>query len=108
MKMFEKAGEDGWKALIPIYNVYIAFKIVYGDGWKFLFLLIPLANIVFAIKFWFDLAKVFGKGTGFGFGLLLLNNIFMIILAFDHSTYLGSTEKLKAEYEEFKNSKINR
>lgn len=25
-KMFEKAGEAGWKAIIPIYNMYIVFK----------------------------------------------------------------------------------
>ena len=27
-KIFEKAGEKGWKALIPIYSTYIFFKIV--------------------------------------------------------------------------------
>ena len=27
-KMFEKAGESGWKALIPIYNLYILYKII--------------------------------------------------------------------------------
>ena len=27
-KIFEKAGEAGWKSIIPIYNVYILFKIV--------------------------------------------------------------------------------
>lgn len=26
-KMFTKAGVAGWKSLIPLYNVYIAFKI---------------------------------------------------------------------------------
>lgn len=29
-KMFVKAGEPGWKAIIPIYNTYIMFKI----SWK--------------------------------------------------------------------------
>lgn len=32
-KMFEKAGEKGWKAIIPIYNYYIMFKIVDMKGW---------------------------------------------------------------------------
>ena len=27
-KIFAKAGEPGWKALIPIYNTYIFYKIV--------------------------------------------------------------------------------
>lgn len=32
-RMFEKAGEPGWKAIIPIYNYYIMFKIVDMKGW---------------------------------------------------------------------------
>lgn len=32
-KILEKAGEPGWKALIPIYNVYIMFKIVNMKSW---------------------------------------------------------------------------
>ncbi|MBR2997372.1 hypothetical protein IKF33_03015 [Candidatus Saccharibacteria bacterium] len=32
-KIFEKAGEKGWKALIPVYNVYILYKIVGMSTW---------------------------------------------------------------------------
>lgn len=32
-KIFKKAGEPGWKCLIPIYNVYVMFKIVGMSGW---------------------------------------------------------------------------
>ena len=32
-KIFEKAGEKGWKAIVPIYNVYIMFKIVNMTSW---------------------------------------------------------------------------
>ncbi|MDD6193345.1 MAG: DUF5684 domain-containing protein [Lachnospiraceae bacterium] len=31
-KVFIKAGEPGWKCLIPIYNVYMLFKIAHNDG----------------------------------------------------------------------------
>jgi hypothetical protein len=37
------------------------------------------------------MAKVFGHGVGFGVGLLFLSPIFLPILAFDGSTYLGPT-----------------
>ena len=30
--IFEKAGEAGWKAIIPIWNVYILYKITWGIG----------------------------------------------------------------------------
>ena len=32
-KIFTKAGEPGWKSLIPIYNVYIMYKIVNMKSW---------------------------------------------------------------------------
>ena len=32
-KLFKKAGEPGWKAIIPIYNAYILFKISGAKGW---------------------------------------------------------------------------
>ena len=32
-KIFKKAGEPGWKAIIPIYNIYIMYKIVNMRGW---------------------------------------------------------------------------
>ncbi|MBR1762543.1 MAG: hypothetical protein IJ731_04170, partial [Eubacterium sp.] len=33
-KIFEKAGEAGWKAIIPFYNAYTLVKIVDGSGIK--------------------------------------------------------------------------
>lgn len=32
-KLFKKAGEPGWKALIPIYDVYILYKISGAKAW---------------------------------------------------------------------------
>lgn len=40
-KIFEKAGEKGWKALIPIYNYYIWLKIVKRPWWWIFIFLIP-------------------------------------------------------------------
>ena len=88
-KIFEKAGKPGWAAIIPFYNIYVLFKITWGNGWKFLFLLIPIANIVFAIITMVKLAKAFGKSGGFAVGLIFLSIIFYCILAFDKSEYLG-------------------
>ncbi len=88
-KIFVKAGEPGWAALIPLYNVYTLFKITWGSGWKFLLLLIPIANIVFGIMTYVKLAKAFGKGGGFAVGLLFLGVIFMCILGFGKDEYVG-------------------
>lgn len=88
-KIFEKAGEPGWAAIIPFYNLYVLFKITWGSGWKFLLLLIPIANLVIAIITMVKLAKAFGKSGGFAVGLIFLSVIFYYILAFDSSTYIG-------------------
>lgn len=91
-KLFSKAGEAGWKSIIPIYNAYILFKIVYGNGLKFLLLLIPFLNFIVMIALYFRLAKVYGKGAGFGVLLLLFEPIALPILAFGNSEYQGPVD----------------
>lgn len=86
--IFKKAGRPGWAAIVPFYNVYVMFDIVYGNGILFLLCFIPFVNIVVLIKYRLDLAKVFGKGTGFGIGLVFLNIIFLFILAFGNGKYV--------------------
>lgn len=88
-KIYDKAGEPGWASLVPFYNTYVLFKITWGNGILFLLLLIPFANLIIAIILPFKLAKAFGRGLGFGFGLLLLPIIFFPILAFGNSKYVG-------------------
>lgn len=89
-KIFEKAGEEGWKSIIPIYSNIIQLKIV-GKPWWWIFLLcIPIVNIVIAIMLVNLLAKSFGKDIGFTLGLLFLGIVFYPILAFDRTiTYKG-------------------
>ena len=89
-KIFTKAGRAGWKCIIPIYNTYNEFEIAGMNGWMFLLLLIPIVDIVIYIMLIFKFAKAFGKSTAFGFGLLFLTPIFLLILAFDSSTYVGN------------------
>lgn len=88
-KVFVKAGKPGWAAIIPIYNIITELEIIGRPWWWLLLLFIPLVNIVIGIIVIFDLAKVFGKSTSFGFGLLFLSVIFMAILAFGDAKYLG-------------------
>lgn len=88
-KMFIKAGEHGWASIIPFYGNYVLFKIAMGNGWLFLLCLVPVVNYVILIVCMFKLAKAFGKGVGFGFGLWLLTPIFMMILGFGSAEYVG-------------------
>lgn len=114
-RIFTKAGEKGWKALIPYYNGYILFKISWKTSmfWAFLALLVfpfifaasPLADsmifawlssacaiagFVVAVMCMHKLSKAFGHGVGFTLGLIFLNVIFVPILGFGSSEYKGA------------------
>ena len=91
-KIFSKAGQAGWKSLIPIYNVYILFKIVYGKGIKFLLLFVPLLNVILAAALCIRLAQVFGKGVLFGIGMMIFPNLFTLILGFGSARYTMPVE----------------
>src|SRR6476660_2111898 len=90
-KVFTKAGQPGWACIIPIYNLYVWCKIVGRPWWWILLMLIPFVNFIIAIILLIDLAKSFGKGVGFGIGLLLLSVIFFPILGFGSAQYQGPT-----------------
>lgn len=107
--IFVKSGEKGWKGFIPFYRFYVLYKIcwkplffwinlallclvmVFGNmrAGGMLVTIFAVVVVLFTIA-WFvifcismyKLAKVFGKGGGFTVGLILLNVVFLLILAF--------------------------
>ena len=89
-KMYEKAGQPGWAAIIPIYNVYILLKIGGKPGWWLILMLIPLVNIFVAIMVSIAVAENFGKGALFGLGLAILGFIFYPVLGFGDAQYQPS------------------
>ena len=87
-KIFVKAGDPGWAAIIPIYNVDIICKITAKPIWWLLLLVLcPFVNLIVAILLTLALAKSFGKGTGFAIGMILLPFVFYPILGFSDATY---------------------
>lgn len=115
-RIFSKAGDKGWKALIPVYNGYTEYKLTW-IGWLYFiavaagiiapiitavypegFLcvigsLIGLTSTVLAIMQRHKLSVAFGHGIGFTIGLIFLEMIFMLILAFGRSEYKGVPAK---------------
>lgn len=86
-KTFIKAGKPGWACIIPIYNVIVMLEIAQKPIWWFLLMLVPVVNIVISFIVMIEIAKNFGKGTGFGIGLILLSPIFWCILGYGDATY---------------------
>jgi hypothetical protein len=96
-KVYTKAGQAGWKVLIPIYNIYILLKIIGRPWWWLLLLLIPIVNIVVSVLIPLELAKVFGKSVVFAiFGLIIFSLIGYLILAFGDAKYVGPSKPATA------------
>ncbi len=87
--VFQKAGQAGWKSLIPFYNMYILMEISGKPGWWMFLLIIPLVGVVVLLFAMLALARKFGRSELFGVGLLLLPMIFFPLLAFGGSEYEG-------------------
>lgn len=90
-KTFEKAGEPGWAAIIPIYNLYVLVKISGNAGWWTILFFIPVLNFLATVKISINLAGKFDKGILFGLGLALLSFIFYPILGFGNYQYNDAT-----------------
>ncbi len=86
-KVFTKAGQPGWGSIIPIYNFYLACLIAGRPGWWFILVLIPIVGFIVTIILAIDVAKNFGKGVGFGLGMVFLWFIFIPILGFGSAQY---------------------
>ena len=79
-RLFARAGEPGWAALVPIYNVIVLLRVANKPAWWIVGLIVPIVNVVVAFLIWRDVAARFGRGTGFAIGLLLLTPIFLLML----------------------------
>jgi signal peptidase I len=62
-KFFEKAGQQGWKGFIPVYNHYVHIVIVGRPKWWIILLFVPVINFFVALTIHLDLMKSFGKYT---------------------------------------------
>lgn len=99
--IFEKAGESGWKALIPFYNSYTSCYLFLDFGWWFIVpigltvlsaipvvnILAALARIVYSAWYCSRKARCFDKSGLFAVGLFFLDPFMSISLAFGKSDY---------------------
>jgi hypothetical protein len=97
-KVFTKAGRPGWAAIVPFYNFYVLLEIAGRPGWWlvfyvlafFVFFIPPVSGLILlvvGIIVGIDVARKFGKGTGFGIGLGILPYIFYPILGWGGAQY---------------------
>ena len=88
-KVFAKAGQPGWAAIVPIYNLVVLLQVVGRPIWWLILCLIPCVNIVIILLICIDLAKSFGKSAGYGIGIFLVPFILIPMLGFGADQYKG-------------------
>lgn len=110
-KAFQKAGEPGWKAIIPLYNTYTRYKLSWNTKMFWISLALWVAEgalpdtdgsiaslarlavsvglLVVYVKGFHKASTAFGHGVGFTVGLLLLEPVFALILGLGSSRYEG-------------------
>ena len=87
-KVFEKAGQKGWKCIIPVYNNMIGAEIAGKPKWWGLICYIPFFGFFFGIWLLKLISKNFGKDSTFTLGLVVLPFIFFPILGFGGAQYV--------------------
>ena len=112
-KILTKAGEKGWKSLIPVYNVFVSHHIAgMSHIWFILevvtWILEVILELVKGLPSWVVLAfglftvvftvvselvhiikmcSCFGRRTAFKIGMILIPGLFFLIIAFGRSKY---------------------
>ena len=86
-KMYVKAGQAGWVAIVPFVNFFGLVKIIHKPWWWFLLLFIPFVNIVIWILMYNGLSKAFGRGVGMTLLLIFFPPIGYLILGFGDDRY---------------------
>lgn len=87
-KIFEKAGEKGWAALIPFFNLYVWLRVIRKPIWWYIFLLIPFINVFVILLMIVEVLKCFSKH---GLGAQALG----VLFPFFYLPYLGFSPKEK-------------
>jgi len=86
-KALAKAGEPGWAALVPVYNLWVLVR-ASGNSWLwFVACLVPVVNFVAVAKVFVDFAGQFGRGVVFGIATWLVPFVMMPVLGFGDYHY---------------------
>lgn len=93
-RIFKKAGIEGWKAWVPIYNNWVMLEMGGQKGYWSVIALIPIVgivSIVFNFIAMYHIGLNLGKEGAFVLLAIFLPLVWLIWLAVDKSTWQGPT-----------------
>lgn len=95
-KIFKKAGQESWKAWVPIYNNWIMLELGGQQGFWAVLALIPVVNIISIVFMYiamYNIGLKLGKEGAFVLLAIFLPIVWIIWLAVDGSTWKGKKAK---------------
>ena len=96
--MFAKAGIEGWKAYIPVYNFYVLAKLLDKPSWWCLIMVVPGVNIIMYGVYGFNVARAYNKPSNQDLLLAsILPYIFFVKIGFDDTAKYVGLSKFKIE-----------
>lgn len=81
-KLYTIKGYPGWYMFIPFYNLYIMSEIAEVPFLVLFLLIVPILRWIIVFFFIYSIARAYGRGILFTFGLIFLPVIFIPLLAF--------------------------
>lgn len=95
-KLFEKAGIDGWKSLIPFYSEYVIIVDIVGKpAWWVIYMFIPVLNIFAWYVLMFNTLRCFGKDSIWSQILMIFAGpVYLPVLGFSDVKYKGKFASL--------------
>jgi len=91
-RLYEKAGQPGIAALIPVWNVVVFLRIVGRPASHAWLMLVPVwGQLYFIPKVWVEVVQSFGKRSTLDYVLVIvLNGLYILNLAMSEDTrYMG-------------------
>lgn len=98
-RMFVKANQPGLAAIVPIWDVVAALRMVGRPVWHMVYFLIPVFNLYFGIRLLIEIAQSFGKTHISDYIFAVVFNLFYLLnlgLAYNE-VYRGPVYGLSAE-----------
>lgn len=95
MRIFKKAGVEGWKAWVPFYNHWILLELGNQKGFWAVLTIVPLVNIVSAVFTYIAMYHIglkFGKDGAFVLWAIFIPLVWYIWLAVDDSKWQNGTK----------------
>lgn len=107
MRIFKKAGVEGWKAWVPFYNHWTLLELGNQKGFWAVLIIVPIVNIastVFTYIAMYHIGLKLGKDGAFVLWAIFLPIVWYIWLAVDDSTWEKAKKHVESKAQDAKST----